>query len=432
MKNLYSKNEFLLERNRLLENEKLNEGFFDFLGKIFNKIKNQINKVKGGKEIEAIYQKYIGFINAEFAKKIDAGLQLAEAGENPIKTETKPAEGTPKTGTKPVEGATKESYSYSEYTKLYEIGLKDVVNKVTGAVKGAVAGAKAGFKGDQPAGNQPAGNQPAGNQADNQPSEQSTEQPQGEEKPKNVDVLKQKQQVIQQIIKLYKAKAEKEMNAVLLKYGGDKNPKLKTILDNKLLQFDLDLLNAEVKYAEKVGDKVMSKKLAVERDKKSKELDVKWNLDAKPNPNAKVQIIDIAGKKLKVGVPYRYKTDKKGVKIVKVTKASDDKKSFIGTFMDGNKDVKIGIEQKFDPNKLDLGFKPVKNAEYNYFSQTNKKTNGPNPIKVQVIGNVNDKTGKVKVKTENGEIFVPAGALMNIPKVKEKEVPAQAAQSSGK
>jgi len=87
--------------------------------------------------------------------------------------------------------------------------------------------------------------------------------------------------------------------------------------------------------------------------------------------------------------------------------------------MDGNKNVKIGVEiTNFDPSKLDLGFKPVKDTEYNYFSDTNKEKNGTNPIKVQVIGDVNDKTGKVKVKTEKGEFDVYAGALMNIPKVK--------------
>ena len=76
MKNLYSREEF----KNLHESEMTNEGLFQFLGKMFNKAKTYIKKIKGAQEIEDIYNKYIKIIDDEFKKKaqVDLGLTSEE------------------------------------------------------------------------------------------------------------------------------------------------------------------------------------------------------------------------------------------------------------------------------------------------------------------------------------------------------------------
>ena len=70
MKNLYTKNEFL----NLQKNEKLNEGF---LGSIFKGLWSSVVKlsksIKGSKEINTVYDKYKGEIDAAFAKMSNIG-----------------------------------------------------------------------------------------------------------------------------------------------------------------------------------------------------------------------------------------------------------------------------------------------------------------------------------------------------------------------
>ena len=91
MKNLYSKNEFikLLEQNKSNDNE-LNEGLFQFLNNMYNKISTYAKKIKGGQKIEDIFNKYIKIIDDEFKKKVnvDLGLSAEEQlnGEKTIET----------------------------------------------------------------------------------------------------------------------------------------------------------------------------------------------------------------------------------------------------------------------------------------------------------------------------------------------------------
>lgn len=62
----------------------LNEGLFDMFKKLFNKINQYVIKTKGGKEVDAIYQKYIKKIGQEFVK---LGLTELNIGDStmPIK-----------------------------------------------------------------------------------------------------------------------------------------------------------------------------------------------------------------------------------------------------------------------------------------------------------------------------------------------------------
>ena len=140
MKNLYSKNEFLKVREDLMLNEgliskiQLNEGFFGFMGKMLGKIKNQISKTKGGKEVEAIYQKYIKIINDQIKKKTGVGLELGTQGQDA--TGGQPAK--PDQNQKPV----KESFevldeAIGQAIKQGVGGVKDAIKQGVGGVKDA-------------------------------------------------------------------------------------------------------------------------------------------------------------------------------------------------------------------------------------------------------------------------------------------------------
>jgi hypothetical protein len=65
------------------KSEPLNEELFGAIGKLFGnmfkKVKERINKTKGGQEVEAIYQKYLDLISKEFAKTAKVELNLAAA-----------------------------------------------------------------------------------------------------------------------------------------------------------------------------------------------------------------------------------------------------------------------------------------------------------------------------------------------------------------
>ena len=99
MKNLYSKNEFL---NSKKNGEMINEGF---IGKMFKGLWNNVmklsNKVKGSKEINAVYDKYKKEIDKTFAKVSNVGAAETAnkvAPGKPItaaKTENKPVETIP-------------------------------------------------------------------------------------------------------------------------------------------------------------------------------------------------------------------------------------------------------------------------------------------------------------------------------------------------
>lgn len=163
-------------------NEELFGAMGKLIGNLFKKAKERIRKTKGGKEVEAIYQKYISLINAEFIKKANVELNLLQSiGESLIKEADTP---------------TKE------------------------------ADTKMGAK-----------------------------------------TLKEKSDVLDEIIKKMKDMAGKEMDDILLKMGGaSKNPKLAIIINAKKDQFDLDFLNAKINYLEKSGDKEVIDEISKERD----------------------------------------------------------------------------------------------------------------------------------------------------------------------
>jgi len=108
MKNLYSKTEFLTLNND--GDNMLNEGF---IGKMFKGLWNNVmklaNKVKGSKEINAVYDKYKKTIDETFAKVGNVGAAETANAVTPGKPITAAAS-----------GATNDSFNYIGSDKLNE------------------------------------------------------------------------------------------------------------------------------------------------------------------------------------------------------------------------------------------------------------------------------------------------------------------------
>jgi len=216
-----------IKKYESFKNQNLEPVNEEFLGKLiggmkelFKKAKERINKTKGGKEIEAIYQKYITKIHDELKKSTNIDLNIAAAATGvpaPAAGATASAPAAP--GAKPAPGATaSESFSYSKSEKIFE--ADDPNTKIA------------------------------------------------------VDALKAKKNIMDQIVQKLKAMAQKEMDAVLAKFGGATgNPQLNIILQTKKDQFDLDYLNAQIAYLDAAGDKSMIADITKRRDIVAKKID---------------------------------------------------------------------------------------------------------------------------------------------------------------
>jgi len=365
MKNLYTKNEFL---TRLTDDEMINEGLFNFLGKMYNKAKGYINKIKGGKEIQKIYDEYLKLIQQEFKKRAHVNLQLsAEEKLSPAKpadTEVKKDEKTPKGVANPA--IENSSYDNSDILNEAAPGEVDDVNT----------------------------DQEAINKAEDKKLA-STE--------KNVNIkltgkaLSAKKKVLDEILKLYQTKALKQMNNVLLRMGGkEKNPKLAIIIDNKKDEFLLAFYNAQIKALEQGGDKVAANKLSVERNKLAKSLDARWNLDKEQTAN-----LEINGQTYKTGTPYRYNKDGE-IKTIQLLKTSKNPAQVVAAYTYGETK---GQEQLFKVDNIEKDFTPVKGDVYKYFS-TNKNA----PINVTIKDVLND--GYVMAQGKGEPFKINVGALL--------------------
>ena len=365
MKNLYSKNEFLnLKFNDV---DIINEGFF---GNLFGKLWASIKSIKGGKELQQIYNKYVDIINKEL-EKAKLSIRLNKEGEQVKQGEqAKPAgEQQPK----PAGGQQQNnSLNFNYFDKLYEA--------------------------DQP--------------NTNTDQQQNTDQ-KPEEKQK-VPFDKSEHQKLLKILNLQKAQAKKEMDKVLTNLGGgEKNPKLSLMINTFMYKFDLALIDAEF---EKSGDKT----LEVQKKK------LETNITANMKNIQKGSEIVVGNKKFKLNTPYQYNAGGK-IKTIVVTGKSDDNDAtkVKGKFLSAEKEYGgQQIEQPFRINyiKTDFGIgkeKPAKDTEYMYFS---KKQNKVIPVKVITEPN---KNGSVQIqgKDISGAVWVNSGALIPIKKKEEGEKP---------
>lgn len=294
-----------------IKDDQINEGIFGFLKKMWNRAAAHIRKIKGGKEVEEIFNKYLDIINAEIQKKANVTLQLG---------------GEEKATSKPV--TTKESIILKYDQFLNEEAEMESNVEVSEDDKKKVV--------------------------------------QSGEKDKQMDAktLKEKEKIIEQIINLYKDKALKEMEQVLTKQGGaEKNPKLKIIIDNKIHEFNLKFLEAKVNFLEKAGDKTMINKVAAERDKKAKELENMWKqLDEKGDVKTEGEA------DFKVGNRYQYKTDSGELKVIKITGKSEEEGKIKATFVDDEKEQNFTIDKIIKPKDINID----KEKKYKYYSMDNK------------------------------------------------------------
>ena len=358
MKNLYNKSEFLANRS---QNEILNENIFSFLGNAFNKLKTLINKIKGGKEVSAIYTKYIDKIQTELKNQLQINLQLQTQ--------------TPKNENLKLNEAEAAAAAINEITATNAAEPKPV--------DAADANANANAK--------PDANANANANA-------------AEPKPDNdqIEKLKKSQALIQKIIESNKNLAIKEMDAVLVKMGGkEKNIQLATIIDIKKEQFNIDVLTAELKI---YGDDPKAKEITAQlKDANKKIQELNKILEKGKISNE----IEVGGKKFKTLVPYRYK--KKGkddngkeidiIKTIKIIKV--DKGQLKAAYTYGESKDK---EQTFDPNNVEVDFKPEINKEYRYIN------NDGEDIKVKVLKELDNE--KVQVQSPNSRFVIAKGSLI--------------------
>lgn len=197
----------------------------EFLGKLLGGIKNlfkkgmeRINKTKGGKEIEAIYQKYLKMIHDQLQKAAQVDLNIAAAAKGEEAAPQKGPMAAAAIQGKP--GEAKESASYDSENRIFEA---DDANAKLAA-----------------------------------------------------DTLKKKRAIMDQIVAKLKDQAAKEMAGVLDKFGGAaENPQLNAILQAKKDEFDMAYLNAQIAYLDAAGDKTMVAEISKRRDAVAKSIESK-------------------------------------------------------------------------------------------------------------------------------------------------------------
>lgn len=137
---------------KTFESYSINEGIFGSIGKLFGnffkKIKQDINKIAGGEDVEVIYQKYLQSITDQLSKQANVELNLMAAnasaeGKTQATTESKIYEEAPEYSEKDakmsVETLKKKKTLIDQIVKKYkDLAFKEmtnVLNKYGGASK---------------------------------------------------------------------------------------------------------------------------------------------------------------------------------------------------------------------------------------------------------------------------------------------------------
>lgn len=266
--------------NKNIQEEPVNEEIFGFIGNLFGKlfksIKRVVNKVKGGNEVEEIYDDYLQRITNALKKQVNVELNLAAAG-NP--DEAKPA-------AKPANPAPEAPKTNEANDAAVKLGGQKPATK-PGEKPEPGAQTKEGEEGKEEG------------EAQKQP---------GDDRNLDPKILLQKKELIDQIVMKLKDEAIEKMNDVLKDAGGsEENPGLASLIKNKKSEFELAFLNAKVQFLTDAGDTKMIAQVKKERDAKKAEVEKGY----------KELSNQIEGKKstieLKVGDEYIY-TNKEGEK----------------------------------------------------------------------------------------------------------------------
>jgi len=247
----------------------LNEEFlFGLIGKLFGKIKERINKTKGGKELETVYQKWLKVVNDGVAKLGITELNILNASAD-------------KSGEKP--GPKDDAKSKA---------LRDLLNKNKAKIEQVIAEAQKG--------------------------------------------------------------AEVEMNGILDKNGGaKKNPQLEMLIKSKLIQFKIDVLNAQIAAFNSVGDAGSAANIQKESDAESKKVeDTLKNFDTAKAVDFKAEDTVI------------YKRDNFDKADWDKLTEDDKKKTNEGPVKKLMDDKKIGIKKIFKVEGDKISFQDAKGAEF--------------------------------------------------------------------
>lgn len=262
--------------------EPVNEEIFGFIGNLFSNlfksIKRVVNKVKGGNEVEEIYDEYLQKITDALKKQVNVELNLAAAG-NPdeAKPAEKPAEAKPgeaKPGEKPASPTPKTNEANEVKPGVQNPATKPEEGEET--KEGEEAG-----------------------QAQKEP---------GSDTKLDSKILLQKKELIDQIVMKLKDEAIEKMNGVLSNAGGsEENPGLASLIKNKKSEFELAFLNAKVQFLTDAGDTKMIAQVKKERDAKKAEVEKGYKELSTQIEGGKPTI------DLKIGDEYIY-TNKEGEK----------------------------------------------------------------------------------------------------------------------
>ena len=268
-----------------IQEEPVNEEIFGFIGNLFGKlfksIKRVVNKIKGGNEVEEIYDEYLQKITDALKKQVNVELNLAAAG-NP--DEAKPSKTTPTTPptAPPTAQAPKANEANDAAVKLG--GQKPTTKPTTSE---STEGEKKEVEATE------------GKEIQKEP---------GDDKKLDTKILLQKKELIDQIVMKLKDEAISKMNDVLKNAGGsEENSGLATLIKNKKSEFELAFLNAKVQFLTDAGDIKMIAQVKKERDIKKAEVE-KGYKELSTQIEQKKSTVD-----LKVGDEYIY-TNKEGVK----------------------------------------------------------------------------------------------------------------------
>jgi hypothetical protein len=280
MKHIRTFESFRNKKN--IQEEPVNEEIFGFIGNLFGKlfksIKRVVNKVKGGNEVEEIYDEYLQKITDALKKQVNVELNLAAAG-NPdeAKPAAKPANPTPETP--------KTNEASEAAVKLG--GQKPVESKPGEKPKPEPEVEEQTKEGEEAV------------QAQKEP---------GSDTKLDSKILLQKKELIDQIVMKLKDEAIEKMNDILKDAGGsEENPGLASLIKNKKSEFELAFLNAKVQFLTDAGDTKMIAQVKKERDAKKAEVEKGYKELSTQIEGGKPTI------DLKIGDEYIY-TNKEGEK----------------------------------------------------------------------------------------------------------------------
>jgi hypothetical protein len=205
----------------------------------------------------------------------------------------------------------------------------------------------------------------------------------------SLDILKQKQGLIEQIVKKNTDLALKEMDAVLKKYGGSsESPQLSALIDSRKSQFEIDVLNSKVRALEAIGDERSAKDFAKQAEEKTKEMQT-----------ALEQGINKKAVEFKEGEQVVYKRDKFNEEEWKKLTDDDKKKPEEGKMKELQDKEMIGIKKisKVDGDNISFEDSNFTKTKGDILMNVGGDKNEESKKAAESLGKIKDDADKMKV-----------------------------------